>query len=448
MQRTLKYGSNAGLLVAVFLAILVVLYLFALHHNRSWDFSQGGENRLDAKSLSLLKALKYDVDIKVFERKGEANYIYTKDLLELFKLANPHIRYDIIDPDMHPDKAKTFGVERYGQAILLGGGKKEFIDKVDEESLTNALYKLGRTKQKTINFIEGHGERGTGDGEMGGIMQLKEALTKDNHAVKPILLMREAIPSDADLLAIIGPEKSFFPEEISALAAYLDKGGRMLVALEPGRDAGLTELLSRYGIRLENDIIIDTMSRVLGGDYSMPVVIAYGKAKAVRDFTLVTFFPSARSLEIMQPLPQDVEVEWLGQTSDQSWSEFDVETWNKEGNASFDPKKDRKGPRSIGLYVKKEVRDKNSAQLIVFGDSDFLTNTYLNLSGNKDLALNCINMLLGEGALVTIEKKPSRFKPFILTPSQGALVFWIPVVGIPAVILLAAIAVFLSRRKA
>ena len=86
--------------------------------------------------------------------------------------------------------------------------------------------------------------------------------------------------------------------------------------------------------------------------------------------------------------------------------------------------------------------------MVVFGDSDFLSNTYVGLSGNKDLALNCLNMLLGENTLITIERQPSSFRPFILTSLQGAVVFWIPVVVMPFLILAAGLWVFLARRKA
>lgn len=209
----------------------------------------------------------------------------------------------------------------------------------------------------------------------------------------------------------------------------------------------MDDLLSLYGIKLYDDIIIDPTSRVLGADYSMPVVMTYGNVPALADFRLVTFFPTARSLEIMKPVPDLITVDWLAQTSDQSWSEFDLAAWNKDGRAHEDAN-DRKGPRTIGLLAKKRLAGNRTSELMAFGDSDFLSNTYLGLSGNKDLALNCLNMLMGENTLITIVKEPSTYKPFILTPAQGALVFWIPVVLMPAVIFLTGLMVFLARRKA
>ncbi|MEN6473480.1 MAG: DUF4350 domain-containing protein [Syntrophaceae bacterium] len=447
MAGSFRYGSYAFVSTLVFGAILVVLYLIVMHHPLSWDLSQDTHNRLDQKTLNILIDLKTPVDIKVFDKAGSDGAQRAKDLLQLYALKSTRITYAIIDPDTHPSQAKAYGVDRYGQAVLTSGEKREYVDGIDEQQLSTALIKLGQSRSKVIYCIEGHGEKRLDDTDKQGISMLKAALIKDNYTLKPLVLMREAIPADADCLVVIGPEKVFLPAEIEALEHYLDQGGRVMIALEPLKNAGLDGMLAHFGVTLADDIIIDPTSRVLGADYSMPVVMTYGDMPALAGFTLVTFFPTARALQIAQPLPKGIDVTWLAQTSEQSWSEFDSATWNREGRAQLDPA-DLKGPRIIALWAQKQVAPQKRAEMVVFGDSDFLSNTYLGLSGNEELALNCLNMLLGEKALITIEKGPSAFKPFMLTPRQGALVFWIPVAVMPALILAAGLWVFVSRRKA
>jgi len=433
--------------MVVFGAILVVFYLILMNHPLSRDIARDTHSRLDQKTLNILADLKTPVDIKVFDKAGSEGALNAKDLLQLYALKSPLITYALIDPDTHPSQAKTYGVDHYGQAVLSSGGKREYIDRVDEQQLSTALIRLGQSRSKVIYCVYGHGEKGMNDSDQHGISQLNEVLTKDNYTLKPLVLTRAAVPADADCLVIIGPDKAFLPGEIQALEGYLERGGRVMIALEPLKDAGLEGLLSRYGIALAKDVIIDPASRVLGADYSMPVVMSYGDAPALSGFTLVTFFPTARSLEIAQPVPKGIEVTWLAQTSEQSWSEFDSAAWNREGRAQIDPG-DRNGPRTVGLWSQKQGAPQKQAGIVVFGDSDFLSNAYLGLSGNKDLALNCLNMLLGEESLIVIEKRPSAFKPFVLTPRQGAMVFWVPVVLMPGVVLLAGLWVFMARRKA
>lgn len=447
MAASFRSGSLTIASTAVFGAILVVLYLIIMNHPLSWDIARDEHSRLDQKTLNILAGLEAPVDIKVFDKAGSDGALNAKDLLQLYALKSRLITYKLLDPDTHPSQAKAYGVDHYGQAVISSGDKREYIDRVDEQQLSTALIRLGQSRSKMIYCVQGHGEKGLNDSDQHGISLLSQALTRDNYTLKPLVLMREAIPEDADCLAIIGPQKAFLPDEIRSLEGYLDRGGRVMIALEPLKDAGLDGLLSRYGMALAEDIIIDPASRVLGADYSMPVVMSYGDAPALAGFTLVTFFPTARSLEIVQPAPKGIDATWLAQTSEQSWSEFDIATWNREGRAQIDPD-DRRGPRNVGLWARKQGAPHDRSAMLVFGDSDFLTNTYLGLSGNKDLALNCLNMLLGENTLITIEKRPSAFKPFMLTPPQASVVFWIPVVLMPALVLLAGLCVFISRRKA
>lgn len=224
MQRSLSYGSQAGLTIVIFGAILGVLYLIAMNHNPTWDLAQGNSNRLDQKTLGILAALKTDVDIKVFDKSGAASAERAKDLLKLYTLKSRHITYAVIDPDSHPDQARTLGVERYGQAVLVGAHKKEYIDTVDEQGLTTALLKLGQSHAKVIYCVEGHGEKRISDGDKNGILALHDALVKDNYTVKPLVLMREAIPADAAGVAIIGPEKGFLHR--SRCSEGLSRSGR------------------------------------------------------------------------------------------------------------------------------------------------------------------------------------------------------------------------------
>jgi len=91
--------------------------------------------------------------------------------------------------------------------------------------------------------------------------------------------------------------------------------------------------------------------------------------------------------------------------------------------------------------------EKNGFKLIVVGDSDFIGNTYLQVSGNKDLALNMINWLTEEQDLITIPSKKTSSKPLVLSSNQAKVLFWLPVVGLPLLILLSGISIYLRRRR-
>ena len=128
---------------------------------------------------------------------------------------------------------------------------------------------------------------------------------------------------------------------------------------------------------------------------------------------------------------------WTGRSS---WAETDLSAL-KRGSVGFDEKRDRPGPISVAT-----VSTKGDSRLVVFGDSDFISNTYLGLSGNKDLFLNTINWLTEEKDLIAIPPKEIKGTPLILTKNQAKIIFWLPVVIIPGLIFVFGIVVY-SRRK-
>ena len=184
-----------------------------------------------------------------------------------------------------------------------------------------------------------------------------------------------------------------------------------------------------------------------GGDNTAPVVTQYGDIPELKGFSYATFFPTSRAILVKEDFSPSVRIEWLARTSEKSWSEHDFIALFDGLDVAPDAF-ESKGPLNVAVLAKKELDNETRSSVMVFGDVDFLTNAYLNVSGNKDLAINCINMMLGEGSLISIDKKTAQDRPFILTPTQNLIIFWIPVVVIPSLIMSICLAVFLIRRRA
>ena len=89
-------------------------------------------------------------------------------------------------------------------------------------------------------------------------------------------------------------------------------------------------------------------------------------------------------------------------------------------------------------------------RMIVFGDSDFPSNMYLNLLGNKDLFMSSIAVLTEDPALIAVRRKGlprSSLSPVSLTNDQGRLIFWVGVVGVPAGFALMGVLMTWRRRR-
>ncbi|MCK4728460.1 MAG: Gldg family protein, partial [Desulfobacterales bacterium] len=306
-----------------------------------------------------------------------------------------------------------------------------------------------------------------------GYSAAKEAIKDQNYAVRDILLMRaHEVPADASVLIIAGPKKALFPEEISTLKQFVDQGGHLLILIDPETDTGLAAFLKSYGIEVGKNIIVDKLSRIFGADYLTPVVSQYAGYHAItEDFESASFFPVAGSIGVAEDVPSHVQNTELAKTGPSSWAETDF-AMLKEGRASFDKDKDTMGPIPVAVVstIKKKIEeaekdqteeangdnpgesdDKKAgprpARIVVFGDSDFAGNAYLNLSGNRDFFMNALSWLAEEEDLIAIRPREELNQPVVLSHTQGRILFWTSVVLLPGAILLFGIIVLRTRRS-
>jgi ABC-type uncharacterized transport system involved in gliding motility auxiliary subunit len=457
-----KEGSLLSFLVIIFIAILVGISLIVHRFPGRLDLTQGKKHSLSSQTQKVVKNIKQDVYVRAFFQEGDPGKKKAQALLDTYTFANPRIHYQFIDPDREPAQARQFGVRNYGALILESGGRTQTVSKAEQEGITNGFLRLMQNKAKKVVFLSGHGEKSIQNAEKTGYSQARDLLEKENYQVDEInLLSGNGLPAETRCLVIPGPKKPLFPEEIEDLKKFIAGGGRVVLMLEPYQDGGTKEWLASVGVILDQDILIDKVSRVFGGDYLIPMAGSYGRHSITKNFNVITFFPTARSLTLASPPPMGFLYDILINSSVESWAETNKTKMEKR-EATFDPGKDRKGPLSLAVLVslsppEQSLGEKSSGekepksprgQLAVFGDSDFASNGYFNLSGNGDLFLNTINFLTEEEQLISIRPAKSPVHPLSLTSTQARMLFLIPMVLLPLGIIAAGIVVWRSRRKA
>jgi ABC-type uncharacterized transport system involved in gliding motility auxiliary subunit len=213
--------------------------------------------------------------------------------------------------------------------------------------------------------------------------------------------------------------------------------------VNPFQNEGMKKFLARYGVDLGDDLVIEAnpMGQMFGIGPAVPLVQQYEPHPITREMAgVITLFPLTRSVTPAKAPPAGINVQPLIRTSPQSWAETDRAALNR-GEAKPDDK-DVRGP-SIAAVVTKD-----KARIVVYGTSTFASNQFLNLQGNRDLFLNTVSWLAEQEDQISIRPKETKSTPVFLTAQQGWLVFLLPVVVLPAIVLAGGVVAAVRRRAA
>ncbi len=483
-QRNLMMGGGAAVGVIIFLAIIVGLQYIAIQYPKRWDLTKTGQYTLAPQSKKILDQLRQDkVPVEVlafYETKDVGARDSVRDLLDQYRDVYPDLKYSFIDPDRDRAVALANKIESYPTLVIKVGKKEERISTADEEGVTNAISRLLRTEVKKVYFLKGHGELSPTSTESEGLSVAKENIEKQNYKTDEIVLMQTPeVPKDATILIIAGPKTDLMDSELEQIRTYLKQGGSLLVLLNPFQAPKLCAFLNDYGFATADDIVVDQMSRVLGGDYLMPVVTTYVNFAITKNFNVASFFPEVRSVSASKKAGPDVVAQDLALTSQVSWTINEEQL--KSGNAKFDEKTGVKGPISVmavSTYTPPETQqpaaknasetdkkpdgkpeetkkspdekpDKKTkkARIVVSGSSHVASNKFFKLQGNGDLFMNSVSWLAEDENLIAIRPKSPRSQPLVLQARDSLMILLIPVVVIPLAWIVAGIVVFLYRKR-
>jgi gliding motility-associatede transport system auxiliary component len=282
---------------------------------------------------------------------------------------------------------------------------------------------------------------------------VRTVLRNEFYDVQPMSLLGESgVPADATVVVIAGPRKDLLPSELLKLSDYVERGGDLLVMMDPQSSPSLGAFLERYGVRLTGDLVVDPENRLFAGDYlTMTVPGLSDRHPVSASLKAPPLFSQARAVEFAPGTPRGVKgIEFL-HTAPTSWRTPDMEVL-RTGVASFASGRDQPGPVPVGVSVLVEngADDKpgRPARFIILGDSEFADNFFIEYLGDKDLMVNSIDWLAGEEELVG-QRTPLRqpgVNQFFVSARQGRLAFILGTIVEPALFLLVGAVVILRRR--
>ncbi len=462
MNRSGKFGLAMALSVVFALGITILLQTLSVLHEKRVDLTREKRFTLSDQTRKVLKSVAEPVTLLCFCKESQDDVPAMRDLLDQYTAACPKIEYRITDPDKNKALANKYSITVYGTIIAKYRDRTQTINSISEENVTNALLKLVEGKSKKVYFLTGHGEHALDSKEPTGLDGVAKALQAENYETAEFTLLRApALPEDCSVLVLAGPTQDPQPAELESLKKYLMAGGKAAVMVDPEKCPALASFLKTgFGVIVGDNLIVDQLSRMFGGDYLAPVVTRYGKHPITQDFGVATFFPLCRTVDAAAKTPEGVRLTPFAGSGEGSWAETDF-AMLEAGKAEFNPDADKKGPLSLAVAatILPSAKDATKPEgenpsgkspegrLAVYGNSSFITNGYYKLSGNKDLFLNTVRWLSENENLIAIRPRSTEVQTLMLTPAQMRNVFFVPVVFVPLMVILGGIYVYRVRRK-
>jgi ABC-type uncharacterized transport system involved in gliding motility auxiliary subunit len=466
--RQARFGSLAVASIVVVLAILVAINYISSRQNKRWDLTAAKQFTLSEQTRKILQNLEKPVSIKVFAAPDD--FTRFRERLDEFTYTSPKVSVEYVDAIKFPSRAGQYKVEALGTVVIEYDGRTERVSSDGEQELVNGLMKAVQGRQLKVYFVQGHGERDIDASDRPGYSAVKSSLGSDNFTVEKIVLAQQKeVPADASVLVIAGPRTDFLPNEIDMLKAYLKRGGKVLFMLDPPArpDApeltGLVALLKDWGIDVGTNVVVDVsgLGQLFGAGAEVPVAAKYNPHPITEGFRLMTGYPLARSISTISGNSSGRFPQTLVETSSSSWAESDIKTLMASGEVQRDPAKgDKEGPIALAAAVsapaetpaaspaanKTDETPKPETRLAVFGDSDFVANQWLGIQGNRDLFLNTVNWLAQQENMIAIRPKDPEDRRITLNRDQQTRIFWLTVLIIPGLILLAGVQTWWRRR--
>lgn len=446
-MKTTKHGMNMGAMILLVFVLLFLVNFIGARNIKTFDFSQAQRNTLSDQSIKLLSSLTDELKIRFFyhdkQEGADENRRAFRELIRKYQDKTSKISLEFVEVNERPDLAEEYGVKQ-GKGIVFVEykGKKQSIEKIDEQDLTQALIRVMSDKSKKIYFVEGHGEYPLSDTtNPKGAGRLKTVLESKNYIVETLALAQTGkIPEDTDALAIIGAEQKFLEHEIKALSDYAGAGGNLIIALEPKNKTGLDEWLKKFGLEMQNDYLISVAKSPLPKGITFAFTFS-GTSEITKAFpkNQVSLFFLPQSIKKSAAAPATITYDELVKVGP-AVAITDLKA----------PMPGNEGVYNSVYYAKGKLKpeDLKDFQLIVYGDADLFSNDLLDANLNKDLASNSFSQLAKDENLISIS--PKELAKTEIDPSQTkqALFYFGVIIPIPLLMLIAAILIWYRRRNA
>ncbi len=469
--------SSAILFIAIVIVINVVFESF-LGSSMKWDWSQTNLYTLGDVTKKILSDLDQDITIIGLYDKGTVSkYSDIEAVLdEYVKAGNGKITVQYIDPvktpailtQLDPDdllslESQTFVVHC---AALKKSRKLDYYDCYQteydssyqlqvtgitiEEAFTGSIRYASSEKTPVVYMTKGQGEADYAE----DYKTLHSMLQDNNFIVKDLdLITATEIPSDAELLIMLGPTSDINKASKNLIGGYLQKGKSLMVLTDYSTSTFpvLNELLAEYNLEIsDNRVRESNTDRQYNKDAYFFLCDAPASVITAQAINKATLVDNVRAMNQLNNAKDYITVSPVLQTSEMGLIEIG-------GNP------DKTDPAAIATIAlasedKGYVDGKDvttSAKVMIFGMTSFIDDDVLGALGSQVYNIYSfyssvrwlMNADTNSDLLITAKKVPSYY----LVSDSNNTAYWaatiVCVILIPIGLMIAALVVYRKRKN-
>ncbi|MFA6393970.1 MAG: GldG family protein [Patescibacteria group bacterium] len=491
---------NKSLTIILVIAILAVINFISYRFFYRLDLTETGVFSISKASRETVGNIDDVVNIKAyFSENLPAQFIAlrqeTADILAEYETyGQGKIKVEFIDPgDDEELKSRIYSagipplqlnvMEKDKYQIMEGymgmtigyGDKTEVIPVIQgtedlEYQVTAAIKKASAKETQGLGWLTGYGTIAPEE-RSAAAKNLAQIYSAEDVDLKQI----GEIPKNIKTLIIAGPTEKFDEKALKAVDGFLFGGGNLLVLLDgvkvgEGLSAeknvtGLEGLLEKYGIKVENNLVLDGQSGIASFNQGFitfsveypywPKILKDGfdkEVSAVSNLETVVL-PWVSGVDVIKDkLSKESNVSFLLMSSDKAWkvaSGFNLSPQNIPAPASSRGKYSLAVLATGNFQSAYESGKTFSSRIAVVGDSDFIKDSFLrNAPDNLALFQNLTDILSLDEDLINIRSKGVTSRPVKeLSEAGKATARYGNVFGVTAIVIALGAVRYISRRR-
>jgi ABC-type uncharacterized transport system involved in gliding motility auxiliary subunit len=443
--------SSAIHVVLVLVAAVLVAFL-STRFGFERDLSHANGASLSPASVALLKSLDAPVEVVSYASKQGGLRAIIADFVDRYRRAKPDVSLRFVDPDADPQAMRNAGVSIDGELDIRYKDRSERLKVLSETELSNALLRLSRTRERIVAFLEGDGERqplGKANADLGTFVA--GLADRGLRAVPLPLAHTGKVPENADLVVVANPRVALAPAVANELVDYIERGGNLLWLTEPDENAGLDALAKALSIRVLPGTVVDASGSAFGlNDPSFVALAKYPPHAITRGFLLTTLLPQPAALAQLADPRWDLKP--ILRSSDKSWNETghipkageSADTIRQDADAGEIP-----GPLDLGFALSRisPRPDRKEQRVVVIGDGDFLSNSFLGNGGNREFGQRVFDWVNGDDDQINVPDKSAPDRTLSLTQAELGALSVVFLLALPLVLAGSGMLIWWRRRR-